>query len=219
MATSKYPPRDDDGIIAAAKQIENSGVDPKDIGLDADDINRLATARQKGENSLTTHKQSQIKARADRAAKDDDVDAVADILSEFNRRSQPHPTTTDAMRELLGFPVYDKVKTVADAPTELPNVRIDAALPLNHYITFKERPEDAKGLEIHCKIGGNATGNVDDYNYLGTDTEPPYVKEFQPADGGKQAHYLFCWLNASKERGPWLMLSATVNTQSQTDTL
>jgi hypothetical protein len=147
-----------------------------------------------------------------------------DILSEFNGRTQDHPNMTDALRAKLGLPIYDAVKSKAPAPTETPVVSIDTKTSLRHEIDFsredgKGKPEGSKEIEIHQKIGGEATGNIDDYKYKGRDTEPPYTLEFNPADSGKQAHYMFCWLNASGERGPWKMASATITSelQSQSD--
>lgn len=222
MAMRKYPPFGDAEILAAADQFETNVGDPKDIALSADDIARLTDARTAATAKMATHTASQAKARADRTAKDEAVGAVEDILSEFNRRIQPLPTVTDARRAELGLPIYDKTPTVADEPDELPVVKIDAAMPLRHEIDFhgentKGKPEGAKFVAVYLKIGGDATGDPKDYTLLGQDSEPPYTKQFDATDSGKQAHYLFCWINSSGESGPFKMASATITSEKQTE--
>lgn len=131
--------------------------------------------------------------------------------------------TDDAKRGKLGVPIYDTTPTSADAPDELPFVTIDTAMPMFHtlYVSDadgKGKPEGVREAEFHIKIGGAATGSIEDYRYLGRDTEPPYTKEFtNPADAGKQAHYMICWLNAKDERGPFQLISATITSLLQTD--
>lgn len=220
MAARKYPPQDDEGLLAAGKQFNENVGDPTEIGLAAADITRLANAVGAGQTAFDTHTASQVQARTDTQAKDAELGTLEDILQEFNSRTQGHPGMTDEKRTALGLPIYDAVKTKAPAPTETPFVTIDTATNLRHEIDFadedgKGKPEGAREVEIHQKIGGDATGNVADYQYKGRDTEPPYTIEFTAADSGKQAHYMFCWLNASGERGPWKMESATITSELQ----
>lgn len=220
---SEYPPRGDDEMIAAAEQFrDNAPADPTVIGLTSSDLTRLITAITTAKGALTTHKTSKTQARTDRLTKDDTLDDLEDILQEFNRNVQPHSTTTDAHRIALGLPVYDKIKTKAAAPTESPVVEIDGNQPLRHEIRFegkttKAKPDGVKALEIWLKLGGTATEDPKDYQFQAQDSDPPYLKVFNAADAGKQAHYLFAWVNASGERGPWLMKSVTISSQVQQD--
>ena len=221
MAQRKYPPRDDEGLLAAGKQFEENVGDPTLIGLTAADITRLATANSEGDTAFEAHKTLQIQAKTATGTKDAKLDTLGDILSELNGRVQSHPNMTDERRNKLGIPIYDSVKSKAPAPTEMPFVSIDTATPLQHVIAFsasegkRGKPEGVREIEIYQKIGGDATANQVDYIYRGRDTDPPYTWSFTAAEAGKQAHYMFRWLNAAGEPGPWKMMSATITSELQ----
>jgi len=222
MATRRYPPQDDQGILDAGKQFEDNIGDPTLVGLTADDINRLRTANTDGETKYNEHNEIQILASSKTKAKDNAIGLIEVILQEFNGRTQKHPGMTDELRTKCGLPIYDSIKTTAPVPSEMPVVNINTAMFLRHEITFsgentKGKPEGVREIEIYQKIGGDATGNPADYSYKGRDTAPPYTLTFDAADSGKQVHYLFCWLNAAGERGPWKMVSATVTSELQSD--
>lgn len=223
MANQKYPPRGDEELMDAGRQArDNMPSDPKTIGLDATDVARLNDGINTAETDLEEHKTAQQAARTKRIKKDGSMDNLADILSELNSRTQKHPGMTDAVKTAMGFPIYDTTKTDSVASDELPVVKIDTAMPLRHTMRFhgensKGKPDGMRSMGIWVKIGGDATGKVEDYQFQAEDSEPPYIKDFAPEDAGKQAHYLFCWISTAGERGPWLMLSATITSQSQTD--
>jgi hypothetical protein len=220
MANRKYPPRDDEGLLSAGEKfLENVG-DPIEVGLTEDDKSRLDHAVTTGRTANTLHKNLQTQARNATQAKDDALETVEDILQEFNGRVQNHPKMTDAKRTALGLPIYDAVKSASLAPAEMPNVSINTATPLVHTIEFSReggrgKPEGVKEIEIYFKLGGDASGDEQDYRYIGRDTESPYTKQFSAADSGKQSHYLCCWVNSKGERGPWKMISATVTSELQ----
>lgn len=164
----------------------------------------------------------QIAAGAARILKDDEQDALEDMIRGLVRIIQANPTTTDGMRGDLLITIPDTIATPAPTPDSLPMIIIDTITPLRHEIVFssedsKAKPESVRALEIWQKIGGAATGNEADYQFLAQDTDSPYMKQFQAADSGKQAHYLFCWVNAAGMRGPWKMASATITSELQTD--
>jgi hypothetical protein len=222
MASRKYPPQGDAEIIAAGQVMSAGLTTPADYSLTAADATRVSTATSEAEAAFGTNQTAQSAARTARIAKDEKIDALEAVLSEINRRVQPLSTVSDSQRREIGLPIYDKTATSADAPTVLPVVKIDAAMPLRHEIGFsgegmRGKPEGVKAVEIYIKIGGDATGNVGDYQFLAQDSEPPYTKDFAAADASKQAHYLFCWVNASGERGAFQMASATVTSLLQTD--
>lgn len=220
MAGRMYPPRDDAGILEKADLLESHSAGLLAAGFTAADITRLTGANSDAKTAVADNTAKQQAARAARVDKDDKVDLLEDILGEFNRRAQPLTTVSDGEKSKWGLPVYDKTPTKADAPGELPNIRIDTGTPLRHEIRFsgdnsKGKPEGVEKLLILVKIDGEATGSEEDYQYQGEDSEPPYIKSFAAKDAGKQAHYLFCWVNASGERGPWRMVSATITSELQ----
>lgn len=220
MATRKYPPQDDLGLLAAGNQFIDNVGDPTEIGLTAADMTRLSTAVTEGQTAFDAHSAAQVAARTATTAKDEKMGAIEDILQEFNGRTQKHPGMDDALRTKVGLPIYDAVKSSAPAPTEMPVITIDTITPLRHEIVFsgesgKGKPEGVKALEIYLRIGGDATGNVGDYQFQAQDTASPYTRQFDVTDSGKQAHYLVAWVNNGGERGPWKMASATITSELQ----
>lgn len=221
MTTRKYPPQDDAGLIAAGRLMQDGLANPAEYSLSAADATRLSDALDAATAAFAANVTAQAQARAARVGKDEAIDALEDVLSELNRRVQPLSTITDEQRKAIGLPIYDTTPTEAEAPGEIPVVKIDAAQPLRHEIRFsgeqtRGRPAGVKAIEIYIKIGGDATADAADYDFLAQDGESPYTKQFAAADAGKQAHYLFCWVNASGERGAWRMASATVTSELQT---
>lgn len=217
MASERYPSRTDVETLAQANQFLTNAGTPANIGLTAADIARLTAD---GQAAYDAHVVAQKTARANRTAKDDKLSAVRDVLSELNRRIQPLTTFDDSTRGKLGIPVYDKTPTSADAPAELPLVKIDTAMPLSHAIYFSDadgagKPNGVRAAEIYLKTGGDATGDVADYRFQAQDTESPYTKDFSASDAGTQAHYLVCWVNSKGERGAFQMASATVTSHLQ----
>lgn len=223
MAGQKYPSRSDVEALTQANQFLSNIGTPAESGLTADDITRLQDATSDGQSGYDLHVTTQQAARANRIAKDEKMKLVRSILSELNQRVQVFEGTTDTKRGSLGIPIYDKTPSKDGAPDELPFVTIDTSTPMAQYIFFsdadgKGKPDGARAAEIYFKLGGAATGNLDDYRYLGQDTEEPYFKEFtDPADAGKQAHYMICWVNNKGERGAFRLASATVTSLLQTE--
>lgn len=221
MTTRKYPPQDDAGLIAAGQLMQDGLANPAEYSLTAADATRLSDALAAATAAFAANVTAQAQARANRVGKDEAMDALEEILSELNRRVQPLSTITDEQRKAIGLPIYDTTPTEAAAPGEIPVVKIDAAQPLRHEIRFsgeqtRGRPAGVKAIEIYIKIGGTATANVSDYQFLAQDSESPYVKDFAVEDAAKQVHYLFCWVNSNGDRGAWRMASATITSELQT---
>lgn len=215
MANQKYPPRGDSEILEAASQFLNNSATATAAGLTAAEIARLTNERDAGQTAIDDLQMAQTAAFAARALKNVRLETISKTLSEFNRRLQPHPALTDEGREKLGIPIYDTTPTGTRKPTDLPAVRIDVSMPLAHKIYFSEedrkgKPEGVKAAEIYIKIGGDATGDINDYRFVAQDSESPYSKDFAAEDTGKQAHYMICWVSTNGERGAFQAVSATI---------
>lgn len=221
MASRKYPPQDEIGILEAGERMKDNIGDPEDINLTAADVARLTAALTKARDSYDLNLETQATARTNRIMKDKAISDLEAILSEFNRRIQPLTTVDDVTRNKLGIPVYDTTATSAAKPTALPVVKIDNSMPMAQFVHFSDddgsgKADGATAAQIHLKIGGDATGNIDDYRWLANDTDSPYFKEFtNPADAGKQAHYMVCWINSKGERGSFQLASATITSLLQ----
>ncbi len=193
---------------------------PGNYGLTATDMIKLDNSKNEFKTSLGDHTIKRIAAGVARILKDDNQTSLEDMLRALVKIIQSNPTTTNEMRGDLQITIPDTTATPTPAPDAMPVVSIDTLVPLRHHIVFsgetsRAKPKGVRALEIWLKLGGDATGNEADYQFLAQDTDTPYIKQFNAADSGKQAHYLFCWVNAKGERGPWQMASATVTSELQ----
>lgn len=193
---------------------------PGNYGLTAADMTALDTMKSAFKTVLGDYDEKRIASGVARILKDDTKDALEVMVRAFVKTIQANPTTTNEMRGGLQINIPDTTHTPIPAPDELPVVAIDTLVPQRHRIVFsgetsRAKPKGVRALEIWMKLGGDATGNEADYQFLAQDTDSPYIKQFVAADSGKQAHYLFCWVNSKGDRGPWKMASATVTSELQ----
>lgn len=193
---------------------------PTDYGLTALDMTKLEDAITEFDAAFADNAAKQIAAGSARILKDEKFEVLEAMIRALVRIIQANETTTNDMRGGLQINIPDTTATPAPVPDAMPSVFIDTVTPLRHEMMFsgegiKGKPQGVRALEIWLKLGGDATGNPDDYQFQAQDTDSPYLKQFITADSGKQAHYLFCWVNPKGERGPWKMSSATVTSELQ----
>jgi hypothetical protein len=136
----------------------------------------------------------------------------------FAAAMQARPGVTDAMRAAMGITVRDKIRTAPAAPLTSPIATVDTSKRLRHMIDFRDsatptqkaRPAGCHGCEIWMKVG-DPPADPRELKYLATDTNTPYLVEFEGVDAGKTAHYMLRWVNTRGVRGPWSeTVSATI---------
>lgn len=144
------------------------------------------------------------------------------LLGELRRQRNVLYADTGVSENLLasaGLPPRDKTKTDAGAPKTAPIGWVDYG-KLKHTIHFRDaatpdkkaKPDGVRGCEIWHFIGTAAPTNADDWNYLATDTNSPYIAFQDAADAGKKVFYQLRWLSNSGERGEWSeTIEATIN--------
>ena len=210
MADDYIPHGDSDLIEFADNFITKTDGKEADYGLTAADTTAISALRTNFAASYAENNSKQIDARASRQKKDGDHKSLASRLRESAQVVQKHSGTTDEMRVGLRLPVKDSEPSNIGEPATVPVAEIDTSVKLRHEISFynegsesKAKPDDVRGAEIWCRIGGEATMNEDDYRYLGTDTASPYLAVHKAENIGKQAHYLLRWANEKGEPGPW----------------
>ena len=216
-----YLPHGGAELLAFAKNMhEKISAAPTTYGLTATDMIKLDDGMNEYATAFNDNIAKRIASGAARILKDDKEDVLETMIRAMVKIVQANATTTDEMRGGLQITIPDTTNTPTPAPDEMPVIFIDTVTPLRHEIVFsgensKGKPQGVRALEIWMKLGGDATGNPADYQFQAQDTDTPYIKQFQTADSGKQAHYLFCWVNAKGERGPWKMASATATSELQ----
>lgn len=126
---------------------------------------------------------------------------------------------TDGQRESMGLKVRNNSRTPAQVPETRPVGRIEFTQRLQHIIHFsdelsplsKAKPAGVHGCEIWVKIDGESPKKASELNFLGTETETPYIASFDGEYAGKMAYYWLRWVNTKGQTGPWsVVVSATI---------
>lgn len=72
---------------------------------------------------------------------------------------------------------------------------------------------EAEACEIFLKIGDPAPVDETTCKRVARDTKTPYLYQFNVADVGKTAYWLFRWVNSKDEPGPFGVLVSAKITQ------
>lgn len=135
---------------------------------------------------------------------------VKQVLRKYSRHLQGRAETTDAVREALGLPVHDKVKTPVGVPTIAPELEIDFSQRLQHTVhagtnpqneNLNKKPKGVASIELRKKIGEAPVG-PDDMQTAAIMTSSPAVIELT-GQAGKVVYYVARYLNTKGQPGPW----------------
>lgn len=191
-------------------------VNPADYGLTMGQLTDLNAAIQTFRTDLAAHIAAQASARTARQAKDDSRENLEQILRSYFRIVKASPGITDAKLSALGIPIADSSDA---APTATrPVGAVDTSERLRHTIDFrdeaapnnKRKPAGVVGCEIFVKIDGAPPVDDGECDFLTLDTATPYVAQFDGAQAGKMAHYMFRW-RLKDGVSPWgTTVSATI---------
>lgn len=105
---------------------------------------------------------------------------------------------SEAAIAAMGIPSGD-----ASAPSTatVPAASVNTSERLRHTISWtdaaaldnKRKPRGAMGCEIWSKIGGAPPTDEGDCTFLTLDASTPYLVEYDGAQAGQMAHYMFRW--------------------------
>lgn len=145
-----------------------------------------------------------------------------DLLIELrNQRNAAYADSSidESALAAAGMPPRDKVKTPSPSPTTAPIGWIDYG-KLKHTIHFRDsatpdskaKPKGMLGCEIWHSVGEAPPASEEDFSYVATDTNSPYVISYAMKDANKKVYYQLRWVSKSGERGEWSeTIEATVN--------
>lgn len=116
---------------------------------------------------------------------------------------------TPAAKEQAGLPVHDNNTTPVGPPASAPLLQVDTSQRLTHTVSFRDadnpnsrgKPAGVFGCQLYLKIGA-PPANLADATFVALDTASPYTYVFAPADAGKTAYWISCWVNRRQESGP-----------------
>lgn len=214
-----YIPQGDSGLLEFADNfIEKTSGSEASFGLNAGDTTDLTSLRDEFRTAYEDNLDKQTAARASSEGKREKRKTFEARLRQAAQDVQSFSGTTDEMRADLRLTVRDDKLTDIGVPDTFPVGEIKQGAPLQHIVSFRDselegkgKPDGVQGAIIYCKIGGEATLNVDDYDYLATDTASPYLAVHEAQNAGQKAHYLMCWVNTKGEQGAFgSPVSATI---------
>jgi hypothetical protein len=121
--------------------------------------------------------------------------------------------STPALRATLGLHIPDTTKTPIHVPNTAPDLEIDFATHLRHFIIFgkynsqgkitRGLPKGATGVEIWQKIGGDEPPTYDEMTFLGEESKSPFMVEFSAEHFGQKVWYAVRYYNFKHEYSAW----------------
>ncbi len=180
------------------------------LGLTAVQRDEIASTVIESHDSFVD-KQEEENIYRGKVGKDRDARETAlQVLRKYSRFLQGRVETTDAVREELGLPVRDKVKTPVGVPTIAPELEIDFSQRLRHKVhagtnpqneRLNKKPKGVGSIELRKKVG-EAPEGPDDMQTAAVMTSSPAVIDLA-GQAGKIVYYVARYLNTKGQPGPW----------------
>lgn len=180
------------------------------LGLTAGDIAALDALQTNWGNALNSFISAKAAFEAAVALKNDARQQYEDAIRAFVKQLQANPATTDDQRAGLGITIPDTTRTRTPVPATRPIGWVETE-PLRNVVNFRDKetpdtkakPKGYRGCQIWAYTGAQPPTDLDQYQFLATDTQTPYVHVFEMEDAGKTIHYRLRWVNTRDEPGPW----------------
>jgi len=178
-------------------------------GITAPMMTDLGTMRDDYADALLAHNLAQEAAKGATIAKNNTrLPAQNKVL---NLRDLTTANGVDAAKyAVLGFPSSGPSGESVSSAT-VPIAIVDWSQRLKHIIDWSDasapgvrrKPAGVDGLEIWLKIGGTPPGSEKDCQFLTLDTRTPHTVDFDAADAGKMAYYMFRWQFRDGSKSAW----------------
>ena len=124
-----------------------------------------------------------------------------------------------ADREAMGLKIYDATRTPSPKPVTMPVGNVDFSIRRRHTVKIKDSvhtgrglPPHVHGFEVWRKVGGSAPVNSNEFEYAGFSSSSSFTLDYELQQVGLTVYYIFRWVNARNEPGPWSegVTSATI---------
>ncbi len=183
-------------------------------GFDPTDLKDVQIALDAWHKAFDAHVAAQAAAEAARQTKDAARRAAEAAIRPLVAQVQVMPVVTNATRAQFGISLRETARTPAPTPATAPSALVSSGGRLTHRVrlvdpatpTRRARPKGVARAEIYVALGpalAPAPSDIASYQYVESVTDGTATLSFAPGDGGKQAHYITRWVNASGQRGPW----------------
>lgn len=183
-------------------------------GFDPSDLKDLELAVAAWQEAYAAHIAAQNAAMAACSIKVEARTLVERKLRPIAQYVQTLPQMTNATRAELGITIRDRTPSRTPRPATRPTASIALSERLTHTLrladeftpTRRGKPKGVSWAEVYVAltpVQDPAPPNPELYQYVRSITKAETNVSFTPADGGKQAHYLIRWVNATGQQGPW----------------
>lgn len=207
-----FVPNRDADIGPWVTNLENTvKLAPANYGLVAADVVPLTNALATWNTDFPAHLAGQATAASLKQAKDATLAILIDAVRTLVRKMVGSGMLSPAEAADLQLTVPDPEPTPVGAPTETPLLRLrfgDRGRIASHFGPNPDDesnnglPEGAVGAVIQFVEGAGPPANEDDWNWLGNDSNSPYVHNV----GGTTPRtftYRCAYINRKNEQGPW----------------
>ena len=183
------------------------------LGLVAGDMAGVMAAQTVWATRYPEHLDAQGAASAARVAKDAARVSYEFAIRTLVRRLQASASVDDGERAMLGITVPGGNGAPQGPPATMPMIMVMCER-LQHVLEWKDsgtptrkaKPPGVLGAELRVAltpIGSPTPTDPDAFSFMALDTATPYTKNYNAADGGKNAHYIARWVTTQQEFGPW----------------
>jgi hypothetical protein len=189
------------------------------VGLTTGQATALTNGLQGWSDAYDDNKLKAAAASAATAAQRDAWIALEKLARPAIQTIQNHAGVTDEMRQLMGLPIPDRIRTRAAVPTTRPVLRVETREHLQHVLHWRDeatpkskaKPKGVRGAQVRVHIGPNPPAELEEFTWVALDSGTPYLQVHAAGDAGKMAYYALRWENTRGETGPWSdVVSATI---------
>ena len=211
MAEDVFPSNDDEFNKFFNQFVAAIAAEPDKFGVPPQDVTTLQTTLAKWNGAYTGHVKAQDAAVTATGIKDAVRAESEGVTRPVAAKVHATAGADNSLRLKAALQPRDLVRTPIGAPTTRPIARAEGNghLTLALYIADEHtpkrsaKPKGAHACEIFYFVGDSAPADESGYSLLKQVTKTPYI-DVHPADhAGKTVYYIFRWLNAKLEHGPW----------------
>jgi len=187
------------------------------LGLTPTQIAEMKNAQSGWMGAFPAHLGSQNVAKVAANAKDAARKELEKPIRTFVAVLQHNPVLSDADRVALGITVPAPTRQSSAVPTTSPIATVDFSQRLRHSIAFRDpmtpnskgKPKGMRAAQLSMKLG-SPPADPSECEFMGSDTNSPFIQTFDPTDAGKTVYYMMRWENTTGATGPWSAIFSAV---------
>lgn len=216
---SSYPPYIPPADAAFDAWLDNFSnlltANPSDFGLTAPDAAAVAAVYGTWNTAYGIAVDPVTRTSPAIAAKDAARASAEAVVRPFAVQISVNPAVTNANKTAIGVTVRSTTPTPIPPPTDMPELGLQSAIPLEMLMSYKvpgavgkSKPFGSIGVEVFRAVGDVPAIDPAQATYNGTFTKSPFRQRFTAEDQGKTVTYFARFVTRSgpegeAQKGPW----------------